>query len=151
MTKGDHDGIMEILGRVDERVKALVESNDYLKERFDKFLDLHSELTERVTHLEASFDEDALEKMETKYYTLDQRITPLEMKVMESDALKARMASLEERAFKLERITEVQNSAWVRWTGAITKGIEVLFKIGWVIGMAWILYRLGLGGVNFPP
>jgi hypothetical protein len=36
-------------------------------------------------------------------------------------------------------------SGWVVWIS------ETLFKIAWVLGMAWILYKLGLSGVSFPP
>lgn len=152
--RSDHDGMIElkeILGRVDERVKHLVESHIHLTSQFDRLLEFHNRLSDRVTHLEAISNSVQVDEVQTQYHKLSNRMVSVEGNTSSIIKLEIDFKELEKRIIKLESGIEDHKSTMVRWSGLAMKIGELIFKVTWIIGMAYILYHFGLGGVNFPP
>lgn len=143
--------VKEILGRVDERVKILVETNQHQTQRFDKFLDQHANLVERVTHLEAIIDTDKVETFEKDYQELKKTMHEVMIEAEEIAVLETKVEELNNRIKEIEinnRFTVNKLDNWSSWIINIGEG---LFKVTWVLGMAWVLYKLGFSAVSFPP
>src|SRR4051812_27051538 len=62
--------LKEILGRVDERLKTVAENQNHLSERFEKFLELHMQLSDRVKSLETLFDVSRVDEVDDNYNEL---------------------------------------------------------------------------------
>jgi hypothetical protein len=141
----------EILGRVDERVKFVVDSQILLTERFDKFMVAHTDLVERVARLEVVFSGVKVEEVEDNYHALKERMHAVELNQEVIEDFEMMLNSLSERVNELENITKLNSFKFDTWAGRFAWGGEVIFKCAWVLGMGWLLYKFGLGGVNFAP
>jgi chromosome segregation ATPase len=153
LAKMDHEiqEVKEILSRVDERVKVLIETNQNQSQRFDKFLDQHATLVERVTHLEAIIDTDKVDSFEKDYRELKNKMIEITIEAEEIAVLGAKIEKLNGIIKDIEINNKSTNKKLDNWSGWVVWISETLFKIAWVLGMAWILYKLGLSGVSFPP
>lgn len=143
----------EILGRIDERVKTVIDSQMHLTERFDKFMVAHTDLVERVARLEAvlSGSGKVVEEVEDQYYALKERMQVVELNQDVIEEYEDMLARLNQRVSELESVTKLHNYKWDTWTGRATWVGEVIFKCTWVMGMGYLLFKAGLGGVNFAP
>jgi predicted nuclease with TOPRIM domain len=143
----------EILGRIDERVKTVIDSQMHLTERFDKFMVAHTDLVERVARLEAvlSGSGKMVEEVEDQYHSLRERMHAVEISQNVIEEYENLLQSLNDRVSELERATDMHTYKMDRWSGRVVWIGEVVFKCAWVMGMGWLLWKFGLGGVNFPP
>jgi predicted nuclease with TOPRIM domain len=143
----------EILGRIDERVKTVIDSQIHLTERFDKFIVAHTDLVERVARLEAvlSGSGKVVEEVEDQYHALKERMQTVEHNQEVIDEYEKILDKLNQRVAELENVSKLHNYKWDTWTGRATWVGEVMFKCVWVIGMGYLLFKAGLGGVNFAP
>lgn len=147
--------VVEVTSRIDERVKNISDSYAKIAERFDRFLDQHNNLVERVNKIEnttwtGSKIEDRLNDINETHNNLNIRIAsvenhiPYSLKIVDQ-SLKA-LNNLEERISKVEKeSTQIKGLAgWFGWI------LEWVFKVSLIIVVAYILALLGLGGVNMP-
>ena len=139
----------EILARIDERVKSLVDSHISLTGRFDKFLQQHTDLVQRVASLETSLN--SIRKIEDNFSSILNRLGSVEFTAEIIETLEEELNKLEERVSELEMTSKNQNYKWESWSNKVFWVGEIAFKTCWVLGMAWLLYKFGLGGANFPP
>lgn len=143
----------EVLGRIDERVKTIIDSQMHLTERFDKFIVSHTDLVERVARLETVLNGSGkiVEEVEDQHYALKERVFSVELNQRVMDEYEKILDKLTDRVNELEVIAKLHNVQWNTWSGRISWVGGVVFKCSWVLGMGYILYKLGLGGVNFAP
>lgn len=151
--------VVELTTRVDERIKVIAESHERMADRFDKFLDQHAELTSRVIKLESSSEHIAImdkkitsveedqQKLVNRVVTVE-ATTPYALKIVDQS-----LAALNQLANRVSKVESDQNTTgntmtswhkWINWAG------DWSFKMAWIIIAAYILARIGLGGVNIP-
>lgn len=143
----------EILGRIDERVKTVIDSQMHMTERFDKFMVSHTDLVERVARLETVLNGSGkmVEEVEDQYHALKDRVLGVEHDQGDMEGHEKMLERLTHRVSELEALARVHNFKWDTWQGRAAWVGEVVFKCVWVLGMGWLLFKFGLGGVNFAP
>lgn len=151
--------LLELTLRVDERVKNVTDNQEKMVNRFDKFIDQHSQLIERVAKLEINiFTKEEIEERVGDFEEAQNKITS-RLNVVESTApytFKIVDQSLEALNKLSDRICKVENEqknttqTMDTWKGWIVWGGDLCFKLAWIIIAAYILTRIGLGGVNIP-
>jgi hypothetical protein len=136
--------VVELTSRVDERVKVIADNHDKMTERFDKFMEQHSLLAERVHKIELKGvtcdDVNAV----VNRMTLLEGQAPYVLKIVEQ-SLEA-LNKLADRVTVVEKHQEVHTakSGWMSyWFDWAVKLIAVLF-------MAYILAHLGLDKISVP-
>ena len=122
-------------------------------------MEQHSVLADRVTRLESntwSGDkiEQHLESIQQEQKKITVRIsavessTPFALKIVDQ-SLEA-LNKLADRVSKMEKEQQSQKTtvktwkSWIEWAG------DWSFKLAWIIIAAYILSRIGLGGVHVP-
>lgn len=151
--------VLEMTSRIDERVKTIAESHEKMSDRFDKFLEQHALITERVTRLESSVFN--IEKFGLKIISFEEehkktanRVTALEgtapyaLKIV-NQSLEA-LNKLSERVNNVEKEQGNQTQKIKTWFDWIQWGGEWITKLAWIVLAAWILYQLKLTSVNIP-
>jgi hypothetical protein len=151
--------VLELTSRIDERVSTIAESHEKMGERFDRFLEQHAVLVERVTRLEGTTwtgaqIEARLKDIKDEQVRTVNRVTAVEahspyaLKIVDQslealNKLTDRVRILEEEA-KATGTTVKTWQGWVSWFG------DWCFKVAWIVIAAYILARIGLGGVSIP-
>jgi predicted nuclease with TOPRIM domain len=92
-----------------------------------------------------------VEEVEDNYHALKDRIHVIEVNHDAIEELEESVEELNERLDEIEDLIKVHSTQWDTWHGRFTWFGEVIFKCAWVLGMGWLLYKFGLGGVNFAP
>ncbi len=151
--------VLDLTSRVDERLKNIAESHEKMADRFDKFMEHHTALTERVAKLESStwtgekienrigLVEDEQKKITNRLISVE-TTAPYALKIVDQ-SLEA-LNKLSDRVSKME--VEQKTTAgtvqtwqsWLAWFG------DWCFKVAWIVIAAYILARIGLGGINIP-
>lgn len=151
--------VLELTSRVDERVKTIADSHEKMTDRFDKFMDAHSDLVVRVAKLESTTwsgekIENKMQESKEDHRKLVTRITAVESNT--PYALKIVDQSLEALNKLTDRITKVESDQSKvdrtinTWQGWLSWFSDWCFKVAWIVIAAYILARIGLGGVNIP-
>ena len=147
--------ILELTSRIDERVNSIVENNTEMSDKFDKFIDQHNRLTERVTRIEsntwtAERIEAHLEQIKDEQKKVTNRIIAVETTAPYALQIIDQLNKLTDRVSQVEAEQKDQGQKVKTWHGWIEIIFNWVFKIAWVVIAAYILARVGLGGVNIP-
>jgi DNA repair ATPase RecN len=151
--------VLELTSRIDERVHSIVESHSKMADRFDKFIDQHSLLVERVVRLEGNTwsgekIENHLNLIQEEHKKTMNRIitiesgTPYALKIVDQ-SLEA-LNKLTDRVRKVEDEQQNQGKTVSSWQGWLSWFGDWCFKFAWIVIAAYILSRIGLGGVSIP-
>ncbi len=109
--------VFDITSRIDERMKALIQSNNESKERIEKLYDQHMALFNRITVLENK-----------------NNISDLQNEV---NALEDKVASLSESLLHIEKDVAQNTNRWATI-------IDLVFKIGIIVIGGIILWKMGI-------
>jgi len=151
--------VLEMTSRIDERVTNIAESHEKITQRFDTFMEKHTVLSERVTRLEGSTwtgerIESHLDQIKGEQKSVANRIaavessTPYALKIVDQ-SLEA-LNKLSDRINKMEGEQKEQGRTVKTWQGWIAWVGDWSFKLAWIVIAAYILARIGLGGVHVP-
>jgi hypothetical protein len=160
--------VLELTSRVDERVKVIAESHMKMAARFDKFMDQHAELVNRVTKLESETVttedmEKKLEVVKTENIKLATRVTSVEantpyaLKIVDQslealNKLTDRITKMEQDQAKIDKAQAIHSNKLNTWTDRISWLGEMAFKLIWLLIAAYLLAKLGLSDsqLQFP-
>lgn len=150
--------VLELTSRVDERVKVIAESHERMTDRFDKFMEQHNLLAERVYKLELeSVNEEELNErlddmtdrnnaVENKVVSLEGQ-APYALKIVEQ-SLEA-LNKLADRVAVVEKNQESNTAKINNWQGWMSWGFEWTVKVAMIV-FAYVLAKLGLDKIAIP-
>lgn len=132
--------LLDLTTRVDERVKLIVERQQEMNDRLNKYASDHNELSTRVSIIES--DTEALDTLDN----LRHRITMLE--AHGPDALRKAVDELEDQLYIVdERVKKLQDYHEGLW-GKVNKFFGMIIHAIWIIVVCYLLYKMG---INTPP
>lgn len=112
--------VFDITSRIDERMKALIESNNESKDKIEKLYEQQVTLLNRITILENKNSTQLINDLKNEVNIIDGRVE-----------------HLSERLIHVEKEMTQTSSKW-------TNVIDFIFKVGVVVIGSIILWKLGL-------
>jgi hypothetical protein len=136
----------EILGRIDERVRTVIDSQMHLTARFDKFMVSHTDLVERVARLESVLtgNNRSLDDVEAQHHAFRDRLLTVEHNQDSIDECEDFLKSLEKRVIELEHSSKFSAYKMSNWSGGASYVFDLVFKFVSMVGIAFVLYKFGL-------
>ena len=141
--------LLNVTSRVDERVKSLIENQQEINGRLNRYIDEQSRLASKIAVLEqhgGSKLKDGLDMLDDHMVDITHRLGLIEqgfnpLHAKEQETIRNELASIKNR---LEKVETSSNNL----IGSIQKVGGLVIQMLWVIITCYLLYKLGL---NSPP
>jgi chromosome segregation ATPase len=129
--------VLDLSSRIDERVKMLIEKSNDFSAKLEVITTNYSNLIQRIVVLESCLDYEDFSKLEKNYDSLERKMLLLDSFSKDLESLSHRIDKFEAGHADLQHFKKNTESN-------IKTLFDTIYKILITLGMAYVMYKLGL-------